>query len=427
MSIPRDHRQDGGSAPEPPPSHRADRTALVLAGGAARGAYEVGVVQHVLEEVGRDIGRPVRIDVLSGTSVGALNACGLAAYADLPPRERIGRVIDVWTHLDVEELVQLDVKGVMAMGARLLGRTAPRDAGPVREGGLIAPEGLERLVERSIPFDRIEANLRAGHLHALTVSTTHVASGRTVVYVHRRDRRLPRWSHDPTTVARAAEITARHALASAAIPILFRAVAIDGDYHCDGGLRQNVPLSPARRLDAGRVLVVNPRYISTAPLDDRGAEDLFPGPLFLLGKTLNALLLDRIDTDLARLDTINRILDAGTRYAGPGFVDGLNRELGFAEGQGLRPMDALLVRASQDIGKLAAEHVREPAFARVSGMARRVMRRLAEPDSRNEADLLSYLLFDGAFAGKLIELGRADARARHEALCAFFAAAPHEG
>jgi NTE family protein len=409
---------------EPHPHHRPGRTALVLAGGAARGAYEVGVEQHVLEEVERDLGRPVRLDVISGTSVGALNACGLAAFADLPARDRIQRVVDVWTGLDVNELVQPDVKGVMAMGARLLGRTVPRSDVPVREGGILAPEGLERLVERSIPFDRIERNLRDGHLYALTVSTTHVASGRTVVYVQRADRALPRWSHDPTTVARAATISARHALASAAIPILFRAVELDGDYHCDGGLRQNVPLSPARRLDAARVLVVNPRYISTAPLDDRAADDTFPGPLFLLGKTLNALLLDRIDTDLARLQTINRILAAGTRFAGEGFVDGLNRELGFTEGQGLRPMAALLVRASQDIGRLAAEHVQSPSFTGISGVAGRLMRRLAEPNSRNEADLLSYLLFDGAFAGKLIELGRADARARHEELCAFFAQAP---
>src|SRR5262249_59292521 len=121
-----------------------------------------------------------------------------------------------------------------------------------------------------------------------------------------------------------------------------------------GGLRQTAPLPPARRLDAARVLVVTPRYISTAPLDDRAADDTFPGPLFLLGKTLNALPLDRIDTDLARLETINRILAAGTRVAGGGFVDGLNRELGFTDGQGLRPMAALLVRASQGTGRLAA-------------------------------------------------------------------------
>jgi NTE family protein len=399
-----------------------NRTALVLAGGAARGAYEVGVVEYVLTEIAKDLGRDVDLDILSGTSVGALNACGLAAFADLG-RTRASRLVDVWTSLDVTELVRPDVRGVLQMGARLLGRGSPDDAVPAREGGLLAPEGLERLIARNVPFNRIDANLKAGHLHALTVSTTHVSSGRTVVYVQRSNPDLPQWSHDPTTIARSARINARHALASAAIPILFRAVKLDGDYHCDGGLRQNVPLSPARRLGASRVLVVNPRHVSTAPLDDLGAEALFPGPLFLLGKTLNALLLDRIDTDLSRLETINKILLAGTRIHGPGFVEALNREMGFAEGRGLHPMRALLVRASQDIGRMAAEFVRSPAFARIGGVTGRLMRRLAEPESRNEADLLSYLLFDGTFAGQLIEVGRTDARARHDELCAFFAEA----
>ncbi len=396
-----------------------DRTALVLAGGAARGAYEVGVVDHVMTEVARDVGHDIRFDVLSGTSVGALNACGLAAFAD-EGRTAIRHVIDVWEGLDVNELVRPDARGILEMGARLLGRGGSPDGVPVREGGLLAPEGLENLVERSIPFDRVAANVRAGHLDALTVSTTHVKSGRTFVYVHQRDADLPVWGHDPTTIPRAVAMTARHALASAAIPILFRAVALDGEFHCDGGLRQNVPLSPARRLGARRVLVINPRYVATTPLDDRGADDLFPSPFFLLGKTLNALLLDRIDTDLARLETINRILDAGCRVAGPGFVEALNREMGFREGFGLRPMRALLIRASADIGARAAEYVRSPSFTKVSGIAGRLMRRLSEPESRNEADLLSYLLFDGAFAAELIALGRADAKARHEELCAFF-------
>jgi NTE family protein len=403
---------------------RPDRTAFVLAGGAARGAYEVGVMEHVLVNVARDLGREVRLDVLCGTSVGALNACGLAAFADLG-RNAIGPLVDVWTKLRVADLVRPDTRGILNMGARLLGRGNPLDdLAPVREGGLVDPAGLEHLVARSIPFHRIQENLEARHFDALTVSTTHVGSGRTCVYVHRREPELPTWSHDPTTEARACRMTAQHALASAAIPILFRAVKLDGDWHCDGGLRQNVPLSPARRLGAGRVLVINPRYVSTAPLDDRAAEDLFPGPLFVLGKTLNALLLDRIDTDLARLETINRILAAGSRAYGAGFVSTLSAEMGFPRGQGLRPMNALMVRASQDIGRMAAEFVRSPAFSETGGLTGRLIRRLAEPDSRNEADLLSYLLFDGAFAGQLIELGRADARARHEELCAFFATPP---
>lgn len=396
--------------------------ALVLAGGAARGAYEVGVVQHLIEDVSKELGCDVPLDILCGTSVGALNACALAAFAEAP-RERAARLVDVWTRLRVEELVQPDLRGLLSMGRRWV--RGDRDAGPSspREGGLVDPQGLERLIEREIPFAAIDDNLRRGHLDALTVSTTHVASGRTVVYVHRAALDLPPWSHDPTVAPRAARITARHAFASAAVPILFRPVLLDGEFHCDGGLRQNVPLSPARRLGACGVIVVNPRFIKPPAAEIRRESEPFPGPLSLLGKTLNALLLDRVDTDLARLSSINEILEAGRRSYGEGFVERINEALGYAEGRGLRTMRTLLIRASEDIGQLAARYVRSDAFARrVGGGTGRLMRRLGEREAADESDLLSYLLFDGEFARELIELGRSDARARHAELCTFFEA-----
>lgn len=375
-------------------------------------------MQYVMEDVAAYLGRDIRLDVLCGTSVGALNACMFAAFADLG-RKAAGRIADLWTKLRVVDLLRPDARGILHMGARLLGRGgAASELAAAREGGLIDPAGLERFVQQHIPFHRIQDNLDAGRFDALTVSTTLIGSGLTVVHVQRREPELPSWSHDPTTVACAARITAQHALASAAIPILFRAVKLDGDWHCDGGLRQNVPLSPARRLGAGRVLVVNPRFISAEPRGGLAARDFSPGPLFVLGKMLNALMLDRIDADLARLETINHILAAGARVCGPGFADALNRELGFEKGEGLHPMRTMLVRPSRDVGCVAAEFVRSPRCTDIAG---RLIRRLVEPGSCNEADLLSYVLFDGAFAGQLIELGRADARAHHAELCAFFA------
>ena len=403
-------------------SPTSPRIALVLAGGAARGAYEVGVVEHILEEVSKDLGRDVPLDILCGTSIGALNACALAAFAD-EPRARAARLVAIWSHLRVQELVQPDVRGILSMGTRWVRGTRDAASVPAREGGIVDPEGLERLIETSIPFPAIDGNLQRGHLEALTVSTTHVASGRTVVFVHRAQQGLPPWSLDPTITPRAARITARHAFASAAIPILFRAVRLDGEFHCDGGLRQNVPLSPARRLGARGVIVVNPRFIDKATAESQlpRSEDMFPGPLFLLGKTLNALLLDRIDTDLARLRSINDILEAGRRKYGEGFVADINEALGHPKGRGLRPMSSILIRASKDIGKMASEYVRSAEFGRrVGGGAGRLLRRLGEREARDESDLLSYVLFDGEFARQLIELGREDARAHHAELCAFF-------
>ena len=261
-------------------SPSAARTALVLAGGAARGAYEVGVIEHILVEVSKDLGRDVPLDILCGTSIGALNACALAAFAD-EPRARAARLVDIWTRLRVEELVQPDVRGILSMGTRWLRGTRDAASVPAREGGIVNPEGLERLIEAKIPFAAIDAHLQRGLLTALTVSTTHVSSGRTVVYVHRAERDLPPWSLDPTITPRAAQITSRHAFASAAIPILFRAVRLDGEFHCDGGLRQNVPLSPARRLGARGVIVVNPRFIGAPPAEDTPRkEDMFPARSF---------------------------------------------------------------------------------------------------------------------------------------------------
>ena len=373
----------------------------------------------MLEDVAAAVGHEIRFDIVCGTSVGALNACGLAAWSHEGPLA-IKRMLDVWQGLDLDALVRTDIRGVLS--AFRFGSSQV----PAREGGVLDPTGIEKVVHEAIPFERIDDNVARGFVDAVTVSTTHVQSGRTVVFVQTRDGKLPPWSLDPTIEPRAAKIRAHHALASAAIPILFRSVRIDGEFHCDGGLRQNVPLSPARRLGADAVLVINPRFVSTTPLSEGSSEKeaAFPGPLFLLGKTLNALLLDRIDTDLARLESVNRILDAGSQAYGTGFVDTLNSTLGYAHGRGLRPMKAMMVRASSDIGALAGDFVHRHGHT-MKGFTGRLMRRLAGAKgvvAQNESELLSYLLFDGRFAGTLIELGRADARARHDELCAFFEA-----
>jgi len=398
---------------------------LILAGGAARGAYEVGVVVHILTEVARDIGRPIPFDILCGTSVGAINACTLAAHAEEPIR-RGDMLVKQWTSLRLDQVARPSRSEIMSLIGGLVGRKrSPPGPGEVRRGGLLDARGIETVVRQAISPDGIRRNLEAGRIKALTVSTTDVASGRTVVFLQRKEPGLPPWSHDPTITVTPTQISAEHALASAAVPLLFPAVRIDGEFYCDGGLRQNVPLSPARRLGADGLIVVNPRFIAPeapSPEVAHQRERDYPGPFFLFGKALNALLLDRIDADIDRLHRINVILEAGMRRFGPNFVEEINKELG-DKGRlhQLKRLRVVHIRASQDIGEMAAAYARSPEFrGRASSMIGKLIRRISEWEGAGEADLLSYILFDGEFSARLIELGRNDARARHAELCAFF-------
>jgi NTE family protein len=210
-------------------------------------------------------------------------------------------------------------------------------------------------------------------------------------------------------------------MASAAIPLLFPAVSINDRMYCDGGLRQMVPLAPAMHLGAERVLVINPLPAV------RGAIRPSPNaasPLYLAGKALNALFADRLEADLANARRTSAILRAGTARFGADFHDAIDAQL-VADGHaGLTTMDALCIEPSRDLGLLAAEHVKSRAFARHANNAAGVLlRRVADGDPERMADLLAYMLFDGDFTAKLIEIGHADARARHAELTAWFAAA----
>lgn len=396
---------------------------IVLAGGGARGAYEVGVVRYVLEELPKELGYDVPVDILCGTSVGAINACHLAAHADTP-RERAGHLAGCWQALRVEDILRPDPLEMVALVRELLGREPRAVLGRRPRGGLLDPVGLRKVLTDAIPFDRIDGHIDSGRLLAVSVSATHVGSGRTVVFVHHHENQVPRWGSHPSMDRRPARLRLEHALASAAIPFVFPAVPVDGHLYCDGGLRQNVPLSPARRLGSDRLLVVNPHFLhSTKDREmEQEQERSFLSPSFLLGKTLNALLLDRLDGDVDRLRRINEILAAGTREYGPGFVDSINRQLGLPVGpRGLRPLETVVVRASRDIGEMCYEFAQSPAFAqRVKGLTGSALRRLAGGEAAREADLLSYLLFDGEFASELMALGEEDARAMHGDLVRLF-------
>jgi NTE family protein len=408
-----------------PPSSRP-KIGLVLSGGGSRGAYEAGILHYIRTDLRKRLGRHAPIDIVTGTSVGAINAAFIAAtHSDLDTQAE--QIVTAWRALRIEELISLRARDVLRAGRLMLGADPPPPApGSFRYGGMLDTTGLERFVVRSIPWRGIERSLHGRHLYAISVSSTHVGTGHTVVFLSCAEPVPREWSRDPFVRHRAARIGPRHVLASAAIPLLFPAVKIGEEFFTDGGLRQNTPMSPAIRLGADRLLLVSLRHVAAEPkIVQRERTEAYPKPLFLAGKALNALLLDHTEYDLQRMQRINLILEAGHAAFGPKFELMMNQELTRLRGAPLRRIQAVHVRPSEDIGAIAAHFVKSGRL-RVDGvLARRLIQRLAAGEAAHENDLLSYLLFDGDFASELIELGRRDAAKKADELAALFDVSAH--
>ena len=394
----------------PPASTHAGDAALVLAGGGARGAYEVGVLSYLYGEFAARHGTP-RVDIVSGTSVGAINGGYLASTLD-DPRHGVERLLALWTELELDHVVGFGVFQAMRLGRVLMG--GPSGA------GLFDARPLTRIVAENMQWQRLVRNLRRRVLKALTISATHVATGRPWVFVDRApDVELPT-GLPPNLVVRGDRIGPQHVLASAAIPVLFPPVPVHGDLFVDGGLRLNTPMAPALHLGARRLLVISlASSPHAAPPAAAFAPGVYPGIAFLLGKVLNAFLLDHVNADFLDLERWNRAIDDGIAIYGPDYVQRMNAH---ARADGRAPRErihALALHPSEDIGQLAGKHLRTHSarFGRVLG---RGLLKLLDLGEGSDADLVSYLMFDGLFAKQLIRMGYEDARRREEVLARFF-------
>jgi NTE family protein len=399
--------------------------ALVLSGGGARGAYEAGVMRYICEDLAGDLGGQVQFDIISGTSVGGIHACFFAGTADLAGKQ--GRMlVDRWESFVLEEMVTFGVKEFLRAPATILGSGVIEDVdGERRLGGIVQTTKLERVVRRLIPWGRITANIKSGCLESLSVTATDIGSGKTVVFVQRAEDRLPEWSKDPFVRAQSVTMGPEHALASAALPILFPAIAVGERFFCDGGLRQNTPLSPALRLGADKVLVIGLRKKPSHGNGDVPEESMpFPGAAFLVGKVLDAFLLDHIDYDLDRLRRFNAVIQAVRAVGSPEHAARFDEVVTSMRGAPYRIVEEFMIRPSADLGEIAGHIARTGRFSGSGGgPGIQLLRRLATARGADEADLLSYILFDGLYAAEVAQLGYEDARAQHDDLARFLSCA----
>ncbi|MDT8436034.1 MAG: patatin-like phospholipase family protein [Gemmatimonadota bacterium] len=354
---------------------------VVLSGGGARGAYQVGVMQEIAAR------RPgIRFPVLTGVSAGAINAAVLAGRAEAPA-EALDDLAGTWGGLRTRDVLRSDAVSLAWNALRLVARLGTG-------GGVLAPQvrglvdtsPLFGLLERIVDPDGIERNIEAGRLRAAAVSATSYRTGRTVTFVHAApDVRL--WER-ARQQAVAARLDAGRVMASAAIPLFFPAAEVEGEWFGDGGIRQGNPLSPAVRLGARRILAVSSRYRPSRPPRPGDRPDPYPPAGRVAGLVLNSIFLDNLDVDAERLQRINRL------------VTRIPREHRWRVDE--RPVRLLVLRPSADLGRMAARH--ESRLPR----AFRFLVRGLDGRSPASSDLLSYLLFEREYLGELLELGRRD-------------------
>jgi NTE family protein len=371
---------------------------LVLSGGAARGAYEAGVLRFLYGDLARRLGRVPWPDVVSGTSVGALNG----VFAACRSKEAVDRLCKIWTDLRIEQVYRF--APTLAL-RNLLGFRVPDP-----EWGLLDPSPLYDLVGTSFPTAALRAAIGSGATRAFMVSATEVATGFNAVFVDGGVEVSPQ----PGSRTHRTRIDAVHCRASAAIPFVFPPVRVDGRYHVDGGLRQNTPLRPVLKAGVDRVLVIGLKRSreeeAAQPVEDSG----HPSPMFLVGKMLNALMLDPVERDISSAESRNRIVRWGKSKYGESFGTDAAAELG------LREVATYHMRPSQDLGRMAGTiyRARPPKTDRA---VRWLLDRVAEHTADSEADFLSYLYFDREYTATLEQLGWEDARAAEEELAALVA------
>jgi len=376
------------------PESMKSKAGLVLTGGGARAAYQVGVLKAVRELLPLPEKNP--FPIVCGTSAGAINAATLAVFADNFDAA-VGQLLEVWENFHVYHVYRSDPVGIARVGLRwlaaiaLMSRTSPVS--------LLDNSPLADMLSRSLDFGRIQENIDNGCLYAVSITCSGYSSGQSVSF-YQGGPDTEAWERTQR-VGAAMPIRVEHLIASSALPFIFPAVKINREYFGDGTMRQIAPISPALHLGADRVLVVGTSRPGGHSEPPRVRGSLYPSLAQIAGHALNSIFLDSLNVDIELVQRINRTISL--------IAPEKLREAGLP----LRQIKVLVVSPSQPIERMVVRHVHE-----LPRTVRFLMRGIGAMN-RNGSNLASYLLFEKGYCRALIDLGYQDTMARRAEVLEF--------
>ena len=372
------------------------KTGIILSGGGARAAYQVGVLKAIYQEIPKGSHNP--FPIICGSSAGAINATILACYAG---QYRIGlrRLESVWAGIHVDKVFESDFPGMLKQAARFVWHLISGRSGP-KFSSILNNQPLRRLLRNVTPFQRLQELITEGRIHALCITCSDYSDGGSYSFFQGHPK-IENWQRH-RRIGMRDNIHLSHLMASSAIPLAFPAIAINRQFYGDGSVGFLSPISPALHLGADKILIIgldptpdDPSYVCF----DKSQR---PSIADIAGHILDSVFIDSLDSDLERLLRINKTLD------------NIPEHLLSQVDLDLKSVETLVIAPSKNLGTIATEYAHElPANTAF------FLKRLGI-DAEKGSNILSYLLFEQGYCRELIKLGYEDAMEKQDEIRHFF-------